>query len=174
MGYLLHMSQVEDQLPELHKDAKIFVHQVVRENEIFLCGFLSIEERALFLNLIKVSGVGPTTALQILGQTTIQRVVSDIVGGQVASLTQIKGIGKKTAERIILELRDKLKLEAFAGAALTKVTPLGPWPEDALLALLALGLTPERARERLEILAKASPQPQHVDEWVKKALKHGP
>ena len=171
IGYYLHMSQAEEHLPALHSEAKIFVHQVVRENEIFLCGFLSCEERSLFLNLIKVSGVGPSTALQILGQTTIQRVVSDIIGGKVASLIQIKGIGKKTAERIIVELRDKLKMEAFSGES-PSVANSSPWPEDALLALLALGMNSDRARERLALVAKESPST-NVDEWVKKALKHG-
>jgi holliday junction DNA helicase RuvA len=166
------MAQAEDQLPDIGIEVKVFVHQVVRENEIFLCGFLRLEERALFLNLIKVSGVGPTMALQILGQTSLQKVVSDIIGGQVAALIQIKGVGKKTAERIILELRDKLKGEAFVSSS-----PLASsktvWPEDALLALIALGLNPDRARDRLEALAKESAPPVHVDEWIKKALKHG-
>jgi Holliday junction DNA helicase RuvA len=173
VGYLIQFSSPHR--PKVGDEAKIFVHQVVRENEIFLCGFVALEEKSLFLNLIKVSGVGPSMAMQILSQADIPAIVSSIVAGEIPALTKFKGVGKKTAERIVLELRDRLQVEAFAGAAApnAKLAGLEPWPEDALLALVALGLQPDLARERLEACHKAGLVDGSVDDWVKRALSLG-
>lgn len=175
VGYWLHMAGASAEFPEIGEQATLFVHQVVRENEMFLCGFCRMEQRSLFQNLIKVSGVGPSMAIQMISQAELQTIVSDVVEGNIVSLTRIKGVGKKTAERLVLELRDKLKLEAFDGVKPTKksvVLSNDPWPEDALLALLALGLSPERAKERLRWVASEGAE-EDVNGWVRRALSHG-
>ena len=167
------MSGASNDFPNIGESATIFVHHVVRENEMFLCGFCRMEQRSLFQNLIKVSGVGPTMAMQMISQAPLQTIVSDVVEGNIASLTRIKGVGKKTAERMVLELRDKLKLEAF-GPVVKGVAPRqDAWPEDALLALLALGLSADRARDRLLAVASDGGS-QDVNGWVRQALSHGP
>jgi Holliday junction DNA helicase RuvA len=173
VGYQLQFSSVQP--PTIGERVTLYVHQVVRENEIFLCGFSSLEERNLFLNLIKVSGVGPSLSMQILAQADIPSLVSSIVGAETASLTRLKGIGKKTAERIVLELRDRLEIEAFTMSGQNKKqTPQNePWPEDALLALVALGIQADAARERLERCLQGGMKEGSVDDWVKRALSLG-
>jgi Holliday junction DNA helicase RuvA len=171
VGYWLQMSGASTDLPAIGDSAIIFVHQVVRENDMFLCGFCRMEQRSLFQNLIKVSGVGPTMAMQMISQAPLQTIVSDVVEGNITSLTRIKGVGKKTAERMVLELRDKLKLDAF-GPIKSKVPSQDVWPEDALLALLALGLTADRARDRLEAVVSGGGATD-VNGWVRQALSHG-
>lgn len=164
------MAGPESEWPEIDGEFKVFIHQVVRENDIFLCGFLSLEERALFQQLIRVSGVGPAMGLQVLRQASSSSLVSDVVNGNVGGLTQLKGIGKKTAERIVLELRDKLKVEDHRVAvAVSRESLL--YPGDALLALLALGLPQEQAQNRLEALAKTGLSSPSADAWVKGALR---
>lgn len=171
IGYLLQICGDVSQWPEVGTAVKVFTHLVVRENEMFLCGFQSTEERDLFLQLIKVSGVGPTLGLTVLGQASLSRLINDVVGSNVDSLTKLKGVGKKTAERIIVELRDKLHVEDHREEVPKEA--LGPYPEDAMLALISLGYTPERAKSALEAVAQEVQSHEGTDSWIKLALKHG-
>jgi len=113
-------------------------HLVVREDSLSLFGFLRREDRDLFLKLISVSGVGPKIGLGVLSQQTAARVASAIRGGDSVFLSRIQGIGKKTAERIIVELADKM--ESFIGTAepLPAVTGVR---DEVLRALTSLGMT---------------------------------
>ncbi|MBF0245039.1 MAG: Holliday junction branch migration protein RuvA, partial [Planctomycetes bacterium] len=118
IGYLVSVtSYTLESLPPIGEEVSILVYPVFRENEISLCGFSTHEERGLFLSLIRVSGIGPSTALQILGQAPLQILVRAIVTSDLIFLKSIKGLGKKTAERIIVELRDQLKQSSSCSAA---------------------------------------------------------
>lgn len=170
VGYQLAITEsTYRDLGRVQEQAFVHAYQVVRENELSLYGFCSTEERALFLNLLKVSGVGPSLSLQILNQAPLQQIVQSVISGDIAFLTRLKGIGKKTAERIVLELRDRLK------SISTEATPFPTnYPEDAYLALLALGLSPENAKERLDGLSHSDDKPEKTDDWIRLALKkHG-
>jgi len=171
VGYLLQICGELSQWPGVGSKIQVFTHLVVRENDMFLCGFQSTEERDLFLQLITVSGVGPSLGLKVLGQARIHRLINDVVSSNVESLIKLKGVGKKTAERIIVELRDKLKVEAHRDEVQRVVQTA--YPEDAMLALIALGFSPERAKEALEGVVGDVGKGDGTDAWIKLALKYG-
>ncbi len=123
------------ELPPAGTEVALFIHTHVREDALALFGFLRVQEKQLFEKLISVSGIGPKLAITILSGMATEQMVSAIRGADVARLTKIPGIGKKTAERMVLELRDKL--EAFG--ATPEVVPVSPVEEDVLSALVNLG-----------------------------------
>ena len=136
-------------LPNLGSEVSLFVYTHVREDALALFGFLRSEEKQLFEKLIGVSGIGPKLATTILSGIAVDAMVSAIKGNNLATLTRIPGIGKKTAERMVLELRDKLDsfgaIEALAAAS--------PVEEDVTSALVNLGyqrVMVEKALARLE------------------------
>jgi holliday junction DNA helicase RuvA len=136
VGYDLTISiPTFTELPNAGGEVALHVHTHVREDALALFGFLRSEEKKLFERLISVSGIGPKLAITILSGMSTEFMVAAIRGNDVAQLTKIPGIGKKTAERMVLELRDKL--DAFGAApAAAKVTPV---EEDVLSALVNLG-----------------------------------
>src|SRR5437773_6078420 len=105
------------ELPSLGSDVSLHIHTHVREDQIALYGFLRPEEKELFEKLITVSGIGPKLAITILSGMPADEMVNAIRGNDLARLTKIPGIGKKTAERMVLELRDKLPSEGISAAA---------------------------------------------------------
>jgi Holliday junction DNA helicase RuvA len=125
------------ELPAAGSEIALHIHTHVREDVIALYGFLRPEEKLLFEKLIGVSGIGPKLAITILSGMAADEAVASIRGNDVARLTRIPGIGKKTAERMVLELRDKLS-EA-APATLAAVPKLSAVEEDVLSALVNLG-----------------------------------
>jgi Holliday junction DNA helicase RuvA len=136
VGYDVNISvPTFSQLPALGTEIAFHVHTHVREDSIALFGFLRPAEKQLFERLICVSGIGPKLAITILSGMPADEMVGAIRGNDVARLTRIPGIGKKTAERMILELRDKLQ---DFGAPLV-AAPTSPIEEDVLSALINLG-----------------------------------
>jgi len=122
-------------LPGMGAEVALFVHTHVREDALALFGFLRAEEKQLFEKLISVSGIGPKLAITILSGMAADAMVAAIKGNNLAALTRIPGIGKKTAERMVLELRDKL--EAFGTPAAAAAA--SPVEEDVLSAMVNLG-----------------------------------
>jgi Holliday junction DNA helicase RuvA len=136
VGYEVNISiPTFSALPALSSDVALFVHTHVREDALALFGFLRSEEKQLFEKLISVSGIGPKLAITILSGMPAEAMIAAIKGNNIAALTRIPGIGKKTAERMVLELRDKL--EAF-GVAAVEVAE-SPVQEDVISALINLG-----------------------------------
>jgi holliday junction DNA helicase RuvA len=136
VGYDVNISvPTFSQLPALGTEVAFHVHTHVREDSIALFGFLRPAEKQLFERLISVSGIGPKLAITILSGMPADEMVGAIRGNDVARLTRIPGIGKKTAERMVLELRDKLQDFGAAPAA----APASPIEEDVLSALVNLG-----------------------------------
>lgn len=146
----------EDVAHGLSGTVSLFTHEVIRENERELFGFLSIEALELFWRLISVSGVGPRSGQKIVFSSPVQKVKESIMKGNVAFLTDIPGIGTKTAQKIILELKGILA-EAPTSAS---VDP------DALEALVGLGYPRKQSEEMLAMIDAES-----SEERVKKALK---
>src|SRR4051794_16903638 len=133
------------ELPNTGGEVSLHIHTHVREDALALYGFLRAQEKELFERLIAVSGIGPKLAITVLSGMQAEKMVAAIRGNDIASLTKIPGIGKKTAERMVLELRDKLDSFGVAAAVVSKHPPV---EEDVLSALTNLGYqraTAERA-----------------------------
>lgn len=124
------------ELPALGSEVALHIHTHVREDQIALYGFLRPQEKQLFEKLITVSGVGPKLAITILSGMPADEMANAIRGNDIARLTKTPGVGKKTAERLVLELRDKLPAVTEQAQA---VPPLGAAEEDVLSALVNLG-----------------------------------
>ena len=124
------------ELPALGEVLLIHVHLVVREDGHYLFGFLREDEKNLFRQLIKVSGIGARTALGILSGLTLNELVQAIEQNNVSRLTRVPGIGKKTAERMVLELRDRLKLAPTSATDLFGAARVQSAQEDIAVALL--------------------------------------
>jgi len=146
------------QLPELGQVVTLHTHLVVREDAQLLYGFSDKQQRALFRALIKVSGVGPKLALAILSGIEAQSFVRSIHDGDTATLVRIPGIGKKTAERLVVEMKDRLKewqvdsdLPLMAAA---NPSPMGQdqWIQEAEGALIALGYKPTEAAKAISAI----------------------
>jgi Holliday junction DNA helicase RuvA len=140
------------ELPALTTEVSFFIHTHVREDALALFGFLRAQEKQLFEKLLSVSGIGPKLAITILSGMAADAMVAAIKGNNVASLTRIPGIGKKTAERMVLELRDKL--DAFGIAPETVAA--SPVEEDVISALVNLGYQRPMAERALAKLGNVS------------------
>ena len=140
------------ELPPAGSDVALHIHTHVREDTIALYGFLRPAEKQLFEKLISVSGIGPKLAITILSGMPADEIVNAIRGNDLAKLTRVPGIGKKTAERMVLELRDKLPKEAFGEVA--AVAAISPVEEDVLSALLNLGYQRPQAEKALSVASK--------------------
>ena len=138
------------ELGGIGSEVAVHIHTHVREDAISLFGFLRMEEKQLFEKLLSVSGIGPKLAITILSGMPAGDMVSAIKGNDVAKLTKIPGIGKKTAERMVLELRDKLKDFGMEPAA----PPTSPVEEDVMSALTNLGYQRPFAERAVATIAK--------------------
>lgn len=149
----------------------VFVYTIlhIRENAHVLYGFATEEERDVFRLLTdRVSGIGPATALSVLSGISVEQFKASVVSGDYAALARAKGIGKKTAERIILELKDKVGLgETWQAQAQGTTTPVAV---DAELALLALGFKQVEARKAINKALEAQPDAR-VDDLIRAALR---
>lgn len=162
-----------DRLPQPGGETRILTHLVVREDAHTLYGFATAEERDLFLLLVNnVSGIGPKLALAVLNGSSPVLFRGLVVAGDIASLSKIKGVGKKTAERIVVELRDKVGVSAAWEAASAKqsLTPEEAHVNDAVLALISLGYKQAEAHKTVRALRDAHPKAT-VEDLVKDALK---
>src|ERR1700690_2045304 len=139
-------------LPGVGSEVALHVHTHVREDQIALYGFLRPTEKTLFEKLITVSGIGPKLAITILSGMAADEMVSAIRGNDIVRLTRIPGIGKKTAERMVLELRDKLAEEKI-GEIATAPT-MSPVEADVLSALINLGYQRATAEKALAAVSK--------------------
>ena len=153
------------ELPALNAEVSFFIHTHVREDALALFGFLRPQEKQLFEKLLSVSGIGPKLAITILSGMPADTMVAAIKGNNVAALTRIPGIGKKTAERMVLELRDKL--EAFGVEALQSPA-ISPVEEDVISALVNLGYQRAIAERALPHLSNVSGE--SFDALFRKAL----
>ncbi len=124
-------------LPPEGSIADLFTHLAVREDALTLYGFTTMEERQVFQRLISVSGIGPKLALALLSQLAAERIVRAIAEHDIAALSSVSGVGKKTAERVVLELKDKVK-DLASGSRVPGAAP-APGAESAIKALIKLG-----------------------------------
>ncbi len=149
------------ELPDQGKEAVIFTHFVVREDAQLLYGFNNKQERALFRELIKVNGVGPKLALAILSGMSAQQFVTAVEKQEIATLVKLPGVGKKTAERLVVEMKDRFR--GLSGDLFNTVSDL-PQPvasntvqdaeAEAVAALISLGYKPQEASRMISKIAK--------------------
>lgn len=164
VGYKIFAAQdTLQKIPEKGAKVKLWTHQHVREDAISLYGFLHFGELDLFEALIGISGIGPKSALGVLGVAPVDTLRKAIAAGDTSYLTKVSGIGKKMAEKIVLELREKM-----AGRGVTVDAPELQSEADALEALVALGYTQRDAREALNMVPAGVTE---VGERVRAALK---
>jgi Holliday junction DNA helicase RuvA len=162
VGYdVLAPASTVAKLPAVGKRAKVFTRLQVRDDAMVLYGFASADERALFDLLVTVTGVGPKVALSFLSVLSPDALRRSVAAGDVAALTVVPGVGKKVAQRVVLDLKDKLGGE---GVALT-----GPLA-DVREALLSLGLSPQEASEAVSALPHDVDRP--VEDLLREALRH--
>jgi Holliday junction DNA helicase RuvA len=152
-------------LPDAGSEVALHIHTHVREDAIALFGFRRIEEKRLFEKLLSVSGIGPKLAITILSGMPVADMIGAIRGGDVARLTRIPGIGKKTAERMVLELREKV--EEFGAAAPAKTA--SAMQDDVLSALVNLGYQ-RPAAERAVSAASRNGAADEFDTLFREAL----
>ena len=151
------------------EQGKLFTHLQVKEDGHVLFGFFEKAEKEMFLSLIGISGVGAATARMMLSSLKPEEVSRAIVQGNVKLLESVKGIGKKTAERLVLELKDKLGKQQLNDSILPNWgNSLG---QDALNALVALGISRQQAEQSVQKIILAEPSVSKLEDLIKKALK---
>ncbi|MGB1310976.1 MAG: Holliday junction branch migration protein RuvA [Leucothrix sp.] len=172
VGYELQASMTTFyDLPELNQEVTLHTHFVVREDAQVLYAFSSIAERALFRTLLKVNGVGPKMALAIVSGMTVDEFAERVKAGDAVGLTRLPGVGKKTAERLIIEMRDRLPKTSGASESIAKpdqVTIKSDPQEEAINALLALGYKPTEASR---MVSRQANQELSVEAMIRNALK---
>lgn len=175
IGYGIHIALTTYSTLGKSTDAKLYVHEVIREDAHLLFGFMNKGERALFLLLISVSGIGANTARMILSSYTAGEIRQIIATGNAKLLSSIKGIGPKTAQRIIVELKDKiLKVEIDDENPIALPdevdTSTEGTREEAIAALTMLGFASAPSTKVVNQLLKEDPQ-LPVEQVIKRALK---
>jgi len=154
------------------KKGEVFTYTAVREDGIYLYGFIGEEEKNMFLKLISVSGVGPKMGITVLSNMNLKDLAVCIASQDVKTLSKVKGLGKKTAERIILELREKITTEDV-GTATDKtqaVEQVSKEDEDAIIALMSLGFT---KAECVKVIKDAKADGKKtIEELIAYSLKH--
>ena len=153
------------------ENVKLYLHQHLREDEELLFGFFDKEERIMFRLLISVSGIGPGTARMMLSSMTPDEISNAILTQDVNRIKSVKGIGMKTAQRVILELQDKIsKSASAAGFPFEGGAAPSPIRQEAATALVLLGFTKPNVEKALNKLLKENPS-LSLEELIKKALK---
>lgn len=163
-----------DKLPAPGHDLKLLTHLAIREDAHVLYGFMTAAERDLFRLLINnVSGIGPKTALNVLSGMSVVAFRGAVANGDVKALSQISGVGKKTAERIVIELRDKVGAAGAweASSAQRTLSAQDQKANDAILALMALGFKQIEAHDSIRVAIEKMGSGASVEELVRASLK---
>ncbi len=174
IGYELQILPRLTQSLQSGEDVQVFTHQQVREDQIVLYGFGTSAERDLFRQLVSVSGIGAQLAIALLDTLELPDLVQAIVGGNTRVLAKTPGVGAKTAERIALELKNKLA-EWRQDAGLTTSVPVGVMPaiqEEVEMTLLALGYTGQEVIQALQAVSKDANMSKNTnaEDWIREAI----
>lgn len=174
IGYrVLIPTSTFERLPEVGEDAMLLTYHHVREDAITLFGFLSTEERRVFEMMLAVSGIGPKLALAALSALRPSEIRQRVLEGDAAMLTRIPGVGKKTAERLIIELRDRFEKDGLEEGESTgsSSTPDGNFRADAMAALESLGLSRSAAEKAVIGVLRKDPSIRNAEEIIRLALR---
>ncbi len=172
VGYMMHISLNTFTAVQHARTVRLHTEMIVREDAQILYGFATTEERTLFRHLISVNGVGPNTARMILSSMSVDEVSQAIVGNDASALQAVKGIGAKSAQRIVLDLKDKLEKEGISSAE--NLAPANNTiRQEALSALVMLGYNKAIAQKTLNQVLKNNPGgSMSVEQLIKEALKY--
>ncbi len=173
VGYEIFASQTTlSGLCEIGGEAKVYTYlnMDMRDGEISLFGFASREEKKMFLNLTSVSGIGPKTAVTILGSVSLYDLASSIASGDSSVIARVKGLGKKSAERIVLELREKMEKSVEFVKPLEKNEELETEQEYAINVLLSLGLTRYDAIKKIREVSQSGDKAEDIVQKVLRSL----
>ncbi len=176
IGYEVRISLATfSKLPAEGEKAKIYTYQHIKEDGQTLYGFLDPSEKVLFMHLIGVSGIGPGTGIVMVSSMSVAEIREAIVSENVRAIQSIKGVGPKTAQRVILELRDKLRKDELLAKAGVDTVPLARQHNtrrsEALQALVTLGFARAAAEKTLDVISKKHGGELSVEELIKFALK---
>lgn len=175
VGYEVYCTQeAYEKAPPIEQDYQLHTRLIVREDSMTLFGFFSIEERTLFDQLISVSGIGPRTGQAMLTGLTAMQLRDAIRVNNLSAITGIPGVGKKTAERLVLELRDKILKEDFATPALSggSASDSSAVRSEALQALIALGYQRATAEKAIRVVLRdRAEEGATTERLIKAALK---
>lgn len=161
-----------DRLPKTGAEVKLLAFHCVREDDETLFGFATEAEKAMFAKLTSVSGVGPKIAIAILSGSSIGELSLAIASGNAKRISSIKGVGKKTAEKICIELKDKVNaIEALVATGRGGKGEISPVLHDAILALTALGFNEESANKMVSQVVAAHPDAKDTEAIIRFALK---
>ena len=172
VGYFIKISlNTYSSLKDLQK-VKLHTHLQVKEDSHTLYGFFDEREKNLFLNLISINGVGPSTGIMITSSLTVDEITSAIINGDVTTIQRIKGIGLKTAQRIIIELKDKLSKDGTGKDTLNILAGgNNTIRNEALTALITLGISKSVAEKSIDSIIKSNTNAITLEELIKQALK---
>jgi Holliday junction DNA helicase RuvA len=160
------------QLPELGKELTLHTHFVVREDAQLLYGFFEEKDKSMFRSLIKINGVGPKMALGILSSMQANEFVRAVRSNDINAMVKMPGIGKKTAERLLIEMRDRLKdWDDDTEAGSTQAPVSASITNDAETALVSLGYKPQQAAHAIAAVLKANPVITGSEELIRRSLK---
>lgn len=169
VGYELNISLNTYSALGSAKSAKLYIHEAIREDAYQLFGFFEKEERHLFRQLISVSGIGPSTGRIMLSSMTASELASAIASGDVDTLKTVKGIGSKTAQRVIVDLKDKIQLGETVQFPLAGKAS-SPMNDEAVAALVMLGFAQKASEKVVEKVSKSNPE-FTVEKIIKASLK---
>lgn len=170
LGYIVHISLNTYSALGGLKSCKLYIYESIREDAHQLFGFMEKRERELFLHLISVSGVGANTARMVLSSIAVYELEGIIASGNADALKTVKGIGAKTAERIIIDLKDKIKVSGSSGSLPTPVNASSEAAKEAVAALTMLGFNLPASQKVVAKIEKEHPA-FTVEEIIKYALK---
>ncbi|MBI5221540.1 MAG: Holliday junction branch migration protein RuvA [Candidatus Magasanikbacteria bacterium] len=168
LGYNILVSPGAAQICTVGSAVSLETHLVVKEDALDLYGFVSGAEKKLFKNFVSVSGVGPKTAMHLFSLGSVEEIVLAVGRGDTDFLTKVSGIGKKTAERIVVELREKMQKEQTAYGKVSLAENMSSSVNDALEGLITLGYTPLQARETLK---KIQTEGKNNEQLLREALR---
>jgi holliday junction DNA helicase RuvA len=172
VGYRVVLSLLAlSRVPEVGQPVSLRIRTVVREDAFDLYGFLSRAEEELFLLLTSVSHVGPKMAVSVLSGLEVEELKAAIAKGDVARLTKIHGVGKKTAERLVLELKDKMKLVSVSPEGRAKATSKAPATSDLVSALVNLGYKEAQAESAAQLATERAGVEAPFEALFREALK---
>lgn len=169
VGYFINISVNTYSKIASQTNVLLYIHQIVREDAHLLYGFFAKEERSLFRSLISVSGIGANTANVMLSSMTVEEITGAILTENVNAIKSVKGIGAKTAQRVIIELKDKVGKEGVSGEGLG--FSMNAVREEAQAALVMLGFARAQVTKTLDKIL-ASEKVDSVENLIKLALKH--
>lgn len=172
VGYeLLVPVSTFERLGDIGATVKVLTYLHVREDILQLYGFHSMKEKQMFLSLLSISGIGPKLALGILSGNSVDELMVKIANGDVDSLTRLQGVGKKTAQRLVMELKDKfVEIAGTTATAVRASSVLNSKQQEAVLALVSLGFSRAAAEKTLAGIIAKEPD-LDVDDLIRRALK---